>query len=760
MRTVLRFKRFLCAEVVPGDGVYLFSEGPGQFRLQGRLAELLAPLLDGKHDRQEIGAALAGTVPARSVDAALDRLIAAGHVVEVDADADPRAGGYWELQGLHGDRALEAVAARTLGVTRLGQLPDREFEAVARDSGLRLAGSDGREPDLDVVLVDDYLNPGLADHNRRAIETGRPWLLAKTIGSTVWVGPVFEPGQTACWRCLEARLSANRMVLTYLQQRSGRLAPSVTSLADLQSTRRLGDQLAVLRASQWLAGAVTTTAASDTSASRQTEVVTVDTLTLQSQRHILTRRPQCPDCGDPRLQAELQRRPVTLTSRPKRTTGDGGHRAKSPDQLVATYEPLISPITGPVKHLIKVPGTVEGLYTYHAGQNFAVPMAHVGDLRAGLRSAAAGKGMSDVQAKASAIAEAIERSSGLYKGDEARIRTSYLQLGADAIAPNELHQFSERQFAERAEWNARGSHFQRVCDPFDPAAEIDWTPVWSLTREQMRYLPTASLFFGYPTERGKVYAGADSNGNAAGTCVEDAILQGFMELVERDSVAIWWYNMLRRPAIDLSTFDEPYFRTWQERYTSVNRETWVLDVTTDLGIPTVVAVSRRIDKPTEDILIAFGAHFDVTIAIARAMAEMNQFLPAVVDVTAESEEYAFPDPDQQRWWKTATVENQPYLLPSDEPARTAADYTDPSTADLAQDVRLAQRIVEDAGMEMLVLDQTRPDVGLPVVKVIVPGMRHFWTRYAPGRLYDVPVRMGLLTEPTAESDLNPIAMFL
>jgi ribosomal protein S12 methylthiotransferase accessory factor len=63
-------------------------------------------------------------------------------------------------------------------------------------------------------------------------------------------------------------------------------------------------------------------------------------------------------------------------------------------------------------------------------------------------------------------------------------------------------------------------------------------------------------------------------------------------------------------------------------------------------------------------------------------------------------------------------------------------------------------------MEMLVLDQTRPDVGLPVVKVIVPGMRHFWTRYAPGRLYDVPVRMGLQTRPTAESDLNPIAMFL
>ena len=45
-------------------------------------------------------------------------------------------------------------------------------------------------------------------------------------------------------------------------------------------------------------------------------------------------------------------------------------------------------------------------------------------------------------------------------------------------------------------------------------------------------------------------------------------------------------------------------------------------------------------------------------------------------------------------------------------------------------------------MEFLVLDQTRPDIGMPVARVIVPGMRHFWARFAPGRLYDVPVGMG------------------
>ena len=58
------------------------------------------------------------------------------------------------------------------------------------------------------------------------------------------------------------------------------------------------------------------------------------------------------------------------------------------------------------------------------------------------------------------------------------------------------------------------------------------------------------------------------------------------------------------------------------------------------------------------------------------------------------------------------------------------------------------------------LDQTRPDIGMPVAKTIVPGMRHFWARFAPGRLYDVPVAEGWLKQPVAEPDLNPVAVFI
>jgi len=65
-------------------------------------------------------------------------------------------------------------------------------------------------------------------------------------------------------------------------------------------------------------------------------------------------------------------------------------------------------------------------------------------------------------------------------------------------------------------------------------------------------------------------------------------------------------------------------------------------------------------------------------------------------------------------------------------------------------------IAKRAGLDFLVLDQTRPDIEAPVVRVIVPGLRHFYRRFARGRLYDVPVELGLRDRPLEEHELNPI----
>lgn len=786
MRTVTRFKRYLQVTTVPGDGVYLSAERPGQTRLHGRLIERIAPLLAGGHSREEILAATADEFAASDVIAHLDTIIARGYAVEADPEIDVRAAGFWEMRGIDGDRAIRRLAGAPVSVVALGDTAASAFVQAAAAVGLgsvRVETIDGApcgpddgqqdkaatpNPEITVVLTDDYLRPELTKLGRAHHAAGRPWLLVKPVGASLWVGPLFDGAGSACYDCLRIRLAGKHLLHSYLRQRDAIAGPLVTALTDVPATVEIATRLAALQVAAFLLadpaappgtyGPVTTTPTIG-------GVLSIDATTLLQRQHVLRRRPQCPGCGDPAVQRDRLAAPVQLKSRPKLTYRDGGHRARDPRSFVAEYEDLVSPITGPISHLTKIqaaPSGSEMLHTYVAGQNFAIPMRTINDLKAGLRSSSAGKGMTDEQARASALGEAIERYSGVFHGDEARILAAYNDLGPDrAIEPNAVHLYSDAQFANRAEWNSRPSHFHWVGDRLDPAAPVEWSPVWSLSEQRHVYVPTSVLYFSYAGGPTRFQAGSNSNGCAAGTSLEDAILQGFMELVERDAVAMWWYHRLRRPRIDLDTFDEPYFRQWQDTYRRLGRETWVLDITNDLGIPSVVAVSYRVDKPVQDILFALGSHFDVSIAIGRALSEMNQFLPAVAGIKSDgSGTYAYDDPDQLEWWQHATLEDQPYLAPADAPARTARDYTTPPSDDLLVDVGRAQSIVEAKGMQMLVLDQTRVDIGLPVVRVIVPGMRHFWPRYAPGRLYDVPVELGWLEHPTAEDDLNPVAMFL
>ena len=278
--------------------------------------------------------------------------------------------------------------------------------------------------------------------------------------------------------------------------------------------------------------------------------------------------------------------------------------------------------------------------------------------------------------------------------------------------------------------------------------------MWSLTEQTHKYLPTAYCYYDYPLPKDHRFCGADSNGNAAGNTLEEAILQGFMELIERDCVGIWWYNRLQRPAVDLASFDEPYFLELQTYYQNNGRELWVLDLTADLGIPAFAGVSRRIDGGAERIIAGYGAHLDPKIAILRAVTEVNQIGLELDKVEAEKLEGEWRD-----WLLNATLENQPYLAfdPNVTP-KVYSDYPKLWSEDIYQDVMTCVEIAKNAGLETLVIDQTRPDIRLNVVKVIVPGLRHFWSRFGAGRLYDVPVKLSWLSAPRLEEEMNPMPM--
>jgi thiazole/oxazole-forming peptide maturase SagD family component len=264
------------------------------------------------------------------------------------------------------------------------------------------------------------------------------------------------------------------------------------------------------------------------------------------------------------------------------------------------------------------------------------------------------------------------------------------------------------------------------------------------------------LYYHPATDPGPACVLADSNGNAAGASLPDAIRRGFLELVERDAIALWWYNRTRQPEVCLESFEDPWISGLPERYRRLGREIWVLDTTSDLGIPVMAALSRRTGQRAEDIMFGFGAHPDPRLAVRRALTELGQVLPPG---DSAQEGYGRADPRLAAWWAEATVASQPYLLPApDQPARAAADY--PPAVRHGPDLDQIRAIAGRAGVDVLVLDQTRPDIKMPVVKVVAPGLRHFWPRFAPGRLFDVPVRLGRLTRPTEYCALNPNPLYV
>ena len=253
-----------------------------------------------------------------------------------------------------------------------------------------------------------------------------------------------------------------------------------------------------------------------------------------------------------------------LTSQPKHPTVYGGDRTVSAEETLQKYKHHISPITG-ILHKLERSGAADSnspIYNYVAGLNHAVKQQDSLDvLCQHLRTNSGGKGVNELQAKAGALCEAIERYSIRFHGDEHRIQANYQELGNLAIHPNQCMLFSDQQFDNRVELN-RNTQLpgRQIPIHFDEQRVMEWTPVWSLTEQTFKYLPTSFCFFGYPIEPESFFCKADSNGCAAGNTIEEAILQGFMELAERDSVGMWWYNRVSRGIVDLEQLRAPLYR--------------------------------------------------------------------------------------------------------------------------------------------------------------------------------------------------------
>lgn len=739
------------------DGLVVLR-GDDPVLLRGDVFKAIAEQLDGTRTSDEIVTAIGARVPAARTYYAIEQLRRRGVIVEAAASDSLARRALWSA--VSGTDAPADTARMTLTMFATADVPDAVLEAAA--GGMRADAATVQisrvlpdltdAPDLLVVLATDYTDPFLERVNRDALAERVPWLLVRPDGSAPWIGPLVRPGESACWECLMNRRRMHRRIHTVLDAADGHWVPM--PIVSTEQTAQLIGRMVAMEALKVLRGVRPPAHKSAPDGSDYiTELRVADWSMTQ---HVVVQRPQCPACGDPTPPTSARIEP-----RAERVRGgnDGGLRTVTADETYRRYRHHVSSVSGAVVELAEQPTPYEGVHVWYSGSNLGLAPKDLLTLERSLRAVTAGKGTTREQARTGALAEALERYSSSRHGEERTIRGSLRSLGAAAIHPNDAMLFSDEQLDDAAlRERTRTSWFNAIPARFDEDAVIEWTPVWSLTHEREALLPTAYCYYGTPGDRAMGIV-ADSNGCAAGNTLTEAILQGFFELVERDAVAVWWYNRLQRPAVALASFGDPWIDAMVHEYASKGREVWAIDLTTDLGIPTFAAISRRAIGEIEAPLLGFGAHLDPRIAILRALGEINQISP--VDADLEDDAKRASDRELMTWLRTATIENQPYLVPDPAAPRWRADeHPDQTGADLAEDVRICRERVERSGMAMYVLDQTRPDIGLPVVRVVVPGLRPFWSRDAPGRLYDLPVELGWLDQPNTRADLNPIPFFL
>ena len=349
------FKPHFQVEVVPEEGVLLLSER-GHHSLTGRLFELVAPLVDGTRSPDEIVDCLAGELPPAEVYYALSLLEKKSYLA--DGNTTNSLAGFWTARGVDPDKAVDRLRKQQVSVAAIGDVNAGPLIPVLESFGIHVT-EDGT---LQVVFTDDYLRAGLEACNEDALKNKRPWMLVKPVGIEIFVGPLFVPDTTGCWRCLRDRHILNRGVERFIMDRKGRKDPVPGPEVHAPATVQVACSMAAIEIAKWIASGQ----------NREIEggMFSLDTRTWQTRRHTLNRLPHCPSCGKP-LDAETRLLPVLLRDGRAAFTRDGGYRTRSPEETLKKFDHLVSPVTGIVNSLERDDSLEGSVHVYFAGHNCA-----------------------------------------------------------------------------------------------------------------------------------------------------------------------------------------------------------------------------------------------------------------------------------------------------------------------------------------------------------------------------------------------------
>jgi len=583
------------------------------------------------------------------------------------------------------------------------------------------------------------------------------------------IGPLTVPGISGCLECAERRRFRSFAYTIKNQMAFLKRCEDESYLATRPPNPWASD--AVINAISALASIeIRTFVASGSPRMGSNTVRFTHLLSFTSSRHTFLPDSLCPLCSTP-IDDSAEQAVICFKPRFRRP---GSYRLRSLDdeleELEARYVDAREGIMPPLADSLRA-----GSFATSRTSNVEYPHSFLavtcGSYTPSFRSSRAG-----------AIAEALERYCGHFpRAKRTVVYGSYRQHCDHAIDPEQFGIYTHEQYVQHAD---RNDYYK--CAEYTPDLEYSWVWGYSLSMQKPLLIPEQFVYYSVKDLRPEEghFIRETSNGCALGASIEEAILQGLAEAIERDGFMIAWYSRARLARVDPHSTRDPAIRLAIER---VERMTgfnfFFFDATTDFGFPIIVCFGVNPRDEAPKMMCGAGAHWDPDRALHTAFYEVASAIPGRIPypvrdlehgrklladhslVISIHDHFMIGEMPETAQHVSFLFQAQP-LQPLAE--RFAAQYANPPSQNLTEDLtRLLDRIFA-RGYDVLVVDQTAPEVGmsnLHCVRVLVPGLipisfNHNLRRTRGlSRLYRLPQELGYVDHILTEAELNSYPHF-
>ena len=315
-----------------------------------------------------------------------------------------------------------------------------------------------------------------------------------------------------------------------------------------------------------------------------------------------------------------------------------------------------------------------------------------------------GKGISTEHAKASAMMEGFERYSA-EKQDENTVTGTISEISSKGkiINPESLNLPNDFNKTNMENIN------------------LEWNIAHDLISDEDYYIPSNAIYHPYVNDSVFSLFKSNTNGLASGNSLEEAILHGIFEVIERDAWSIFELTHKNSKQIDLDSIESETVKETLLKFSENDINIKLMDLTADINVPTIAAsADDTLLKDAGLLTLGIGTHLDPEVAVLRALTEVAQ--SRATQIHGAREDTVRADFARTAGYERMKRINKHYFQ-EDDVKIALSDIENRSTDSITKDISIVLDELKANEIEhVLYYDLTRPELDVNVVRVVIPTM--------------------------------------